>query len=342
MTSLRRYWLQSAVDRPQRVILVAALALAGCRDVVATVPANPPTDLVAALTGPTTVQLNWTSRPANERVSGYLVYRNGQLAGETATSNYTDSGLLEYFTLTYTVSAKTLLGGESSQSTPVTVTTTDGTAPRLIQTVVADGETLSFPRNSVILLVFSEAMDSASINASTLAVRSTLTGEFIPGTVQYFKAQQHAEFRPARQLPDLTSVTITMSAGMRDIAGNGLAAPFSVVLTTFETVPPRVVTVEPANGATGVPLSPTISITFSEPMRESTLSNVYLTSNGLIPTSRSYDSSTNVLSLTPLAPLQGKRLYFIVIPSSVADLNGNRMNPFLLLTFSTGEATPSP
>ncbi len=342
MTSPRHNGLFIQGSRLERLILVSALLLGGCRDVVAIVPANPPTDVVASLAAPTTVKLSWTSRPASERVSAYIVYRNGEKAGETSTGNFTDSTLLEYFVLSYTVSAKTSRGEETAQSAPVTITTKDGSAPRVVQTVVADGETLSIPRNSVILIVFSEAMDSASINGSTLTVTSTSTGASIPGTVQYFKAQQYAEFKPTLRLPDLASVTIALTAGIRDLAGNGLAAPYSVVLTVFETVPPTVVKTDPANGAIGVSLSPTIRITFSEAMRESTLSSVYLSSFGTIPTSRSYDPSTNVLSLIPSAPLQSNKLHFIVIPSSVADLNGNRLNPFVSFTFTTGEASSQP
>jgi len=320
------------------VIVVAVVALTGCRDVIAPVPANPPVDVVASLTGPTTVQLSWTPRPANEFVSSYVVYRNGERAGESTTASYTDSNLLESFTLSYRVAAKTSIGEESAQSVPVSVTTKDGTPPRVVETVIADGATLSFPRNSVVLLVFSEAMDSASINASTLTAKVTSTGESIPGTVSYFKAQQYAEFRPARQLPEQASITLTTSAGMRDLAGNGLAAPYNIVLTTFDSVPPWVVKTDPANGATGVPLVTTVRITFSEPMKESTLSGVSLSG---VQTTRSYDSSSNVLTLVPTSPLQSNRLYFISVGFGIMDLNGNRMNP-VSFTFTTGGPSPSP
>src|SRR6266699_3686155 len=69
-------------------------------------PPSTPTGLVATAAGATTINLTWSASTDNVGVTGYIVKRNGvQVATPTATS-YTDTGLSDATTYSYTVAAR--------------------------------------------------------------------------------------------------------------------------------------------------------------------------------------------------------------------------------------------
>ena len=65
-------------------------------------------------------------------------------------------------------------------------------------------------------------MDPTTINTTTFSLKITTTGANIPGTVTYTAATRVAEFKPTNQLPSSTSITATVTAGVKDISGNAL------------------------------------------------------------------------------------------------------------------------
>jgi len=92
-------------------------------------PPTVPTNLAANATSATTVSLTWTASTDNVGVTGYRIFRNGVAVGTSATASYTDSGLTQLTTYTYTVSAYDAMGNESNPSSSANATTWDGTAP---------------------------------------------------------------------------------------------------------------------------------------------------------------------------------------------------------------------
>ena len=75
------------------------------------------------------IDLAWTASTDNVGVTGYRIYRNGAVIGTTTGTSYSDTGLSEYTTYTYRVAAYDAEGNESSQSSPLSATTVDGTPP---------------------------------------------------------------------------------------------------------------------------------------------------------------------------------------------------------------------
>ena len=62
-------------------------------------------------------------------VTGYRIYRNAAVIGTATGTSFSDTGLSEYTTYTYRVAAYDAEGNESSQSSPLSATTVDGTPP---------------------------------------------------------------------------------------------------------------------------------------------------------------------------------------------------------------------
>lgn len=84
-----------------------------------------PTGLMATPTA-SSVSLKWTASTDDTAVTGYRVYRNGQLLATVATTTYSDTTIEPLTTYTYTVMAVDAAGNASPQSTPATVTTLAG------------------------------------------------------------------------------------------------------------------------------------------------------------------------------------------------------------------------
>ena len=273
------------------------------------------------------------------------MYRNGTRIGETTDTAFTDSGLAENAALTYSVSSMLASGYESSQSEPVSIATRDVTPPTIVQSLPANGAGPLYWETITVSLVFSEAMDSASINENTFKVKVGPTGETPPGTISYFKRDHVAEFSgPFGRMPAGTTIVVT-AAGMKDVSGNVLASPLTFSFTTSENIPPYIVSTTPADNATEVPLDAEIRITFSEAMNLSTLiTRAYDLDSSLpgdfVPTSGSWDAATNTQVLQ--GHYKSKHRYQVIVGPyfPAKDLAGNRLTGPNYFTFTTLDAAP--
>lgn len=84
--------------------------------------------------------------------------------------------------------------------------------------------------NTTVTATFSDLMDAATITAATFF----LSGG-IKGTVTYDSVTRTATFNPASALEKKTTYTATLTTGIRNIGGNGLATNYSWSFTTSET-----------------------------------------------------------------------------------------------------------
>lgn len=113
-----------------------------------------------------------------------------------------------------------------------------------------------------------------------------------------------------------------------------------------DLIPPRVISVDPINGAGGVPISnAVIRVTFSEPILLDTLSpsSLYLSAGGQnvrgkIEPSRDRTS----LAFRPAAPLAYSTTYTLTVTSAVKDLAGNGLSPAFTSIFTTMPAPLPP
>ncbi|HEY9857023.1 MAG TPA: S8 family serine peptidase [Stenomitos sp.] len=81
-----------------------------------------PNGLKALAASATQVQIDWNEATDNTGVTGYKVFRNGQLIGTTTSTSYQDSNLSPGQSYAYTVAAYDAAGNVSAQATPANVT----------------------------------------------------------------------------------------------------------------------------------------------------------------------------------------------------------------------------
>jgi hypothetical protein len=82
-------------------------------------------------------------------------------------------------------------------------------------------------------VTFSEAMDTTTLNGITLT--NVASGTAVAGTVTYDPITNIATFTPSSSLAGNTTYRVTVS-GVRDLAGNAIAAPFTSTFTTRLTL----------------------------------------------------------------------------------------------------------
>lgn len=336
------------VMNARHLYLPAAIALlvgssVACSDILVPAP-TAPTGVTTSLIAPTAVRISWTPNPDAERITQYAVYRGDTRIGETSETGFSDADLPERISFNYSVVAIGSTGYESPRSAPVTVTTQDATPPRVIQNFPANGAGPLPVENILVGLVFSEAMDSASINASTFTLKVAPTGEPIPGAILYRSSAGAAEFRANRAMPPATTIQVTATTAMKDVNGVPMSAPFSFIFTTTENTPPTILSTDPPNGATGVALGTPVKIRFSERMNVNSLGTRVFditpqVGEGLMGgIGSSYDTLTNVQTLSFV--MKSLHTYQVIVGWSfpATDLAGNRLasNNFRFTTLDAG------
>ena len=219
-----------------------------------------------------------------------------------------------------------------------TVAPVDVTPPTVTSTSPlrsATGVSVSSPVSAT----FSEPMQNATITASTFTIAPTTGGAAITGVVTVSGAT--ATFTPGAALTASTQYTATVTSGVRDAAGNALAANYVWTFTTAapaDVTPPTVTSTTPAGGATGVSTNAAITATFSEPMQNATITSTSFTLTrvqGIAPVSGTVSVTGNVARFTPNSSLMNGRVYSAVITTAVKDAAGNALTESFTWTFTT-------
>jgi hypothetical protein len=334
------YWLAALL-----VVFVA-----GCGQEVVTVPsvvstiaANAATNVVintpisatfsiamspASITGSTFT----VTGPGGTAVSGAVTY-----SGLTAT--FTPAASLAYGTIytgTITTGA-TDPGGTPLIANYVWTFTTITPPPAVTATVPAKAAT-NVPVNQVLNATFSEAMNPATISASTFTVTGP-GGTAVSGAVTY--SGSVATFTPAASLANSTVYTATITTGATSLAGTPLAANYVWTFTTI-TPAPAVTAVVPLNGAISVPINQALSATFSEAMSPATISATTFTvagPGGAVVGAVTYAGV--IATFTPNASLANNTLYTATITTGAQDLAGQPLASNYVWTFTTITRAPA-
>ena len=211
----------------------------------------------------------------------------------------------------------------------------DITAPTVIATTPADGA-IGFAVNSAIIATFSEAMTPATVNNAAFTVSNGVTG-----TVTYTGVT--ATFTPASNLAYSTTYTAAIGAGVKDAAGNAMAAAYTWTFTTGtapDTTAPVVSSTSPADAATGVALNSSVNAVFSEVMSAATLTTATFTlKQGATPVSGTITYTGTTAALKPAGNLAAGAVYTATITTGVRDLAGNALAADKIWSFTTGTTT---
>jgi hypothetical protein len=159
----------------------------------------------------------------------------------------------------------------------------------------------------------------------------------VAGTVSYVDGT--ATFTPTDILAPLTTYTVTISTGAKDLAGNALASDMSWSFTTTaapDTTAPVLGATAPADGATGVRLDRAITATFSEAMNPSTINtSTFIVMQGTTPVVGSVSYADGTATFTPADSLAPLTTYTVTIGTGAKDLAGNALTADISWSFTT-------
>ena len=196
---------------------------------------------------------------------------------------------------------------------------------------------------------FSEAMDAATVNGSTVELLEDPSGPQVPATVSYDAASFTATLNP----DDPLSAGVTYRARVRggstdprvkDVAGNALAGDVTWTFTIVK--PPEVVSTTPAPGSTNESIGVAPAARFSEALDPATVdeTTVLLTDADTppnpVPVAVFYDADNFTVTLTPLQLLQRGQTYTVTLKGGpdephITDATGTPLAADFVLSFTT-------
>ena len=204
----------------------------------------------------------------------------------------------------------------------------DTTPPTVTSTSPAAGAT-GVAATSAATATFSEAIDPATVNASTFEMRDA-SGALVSAAVSYNASTRVATLVPGATLAPSTTYSATVKGGasdprVKDSAGNALVVSKVWSFTTVlgDTTPPTVTASSPANGAIGVSATANVTATFSETLDASTINtNTFELrdpSNALVPAAVTFNATTRVATLNPTPTLVLGAVYTATVKGGAAD-----------------------
>jgi hypothetical protein len=215
----------------------------------------------------------------------------------------------------------------------------NGLPPAVTLTNPANAAT-SIPVNRKIAATFSKPMDSTTITTATFTLVGTTN---VTGTVTYNAANNVATFAPMANLIASTTYTATITTGAKDGSGTSLASNFVWTFTTgatTDTTAPTVISTNPANSATAVPLNQKIAATFSKAMDAATITATTFTlKQGTTAVGGTVTYVGTTATFTPTANLTASTAYTATITTGAKDLAGNALASTFVWTFMTGTAS---
>ena len=250
------------------------------------------------------------------------------------------------YTLTITTDLRSSDGMPLHQSFSgsfVTGGATDTVSPT-VTSVPVDGAT-GVPMNTNVVLIFSEPMDPTSLNASTIVV--TNNGVPVSGNITLNGINTITTFDPSSNFLPNSPVNVTVSSRVTDRAGNpivgsgGVGTNFIISFTTAsssDNAGPEVLSITPADGATGIDRNTIVSVTFNEAINPATVdSETFTISVGGVRQSGniSFSGQSTIITFTPDQILPTLSLVTITLLPGINDIAGNGLISTFTSSFTT-------
>lgn len=265
--------------------------------------------------------------------------------GTTATFDPTsDLEVGTDYTATITTGAKDLAGNALTNQYTWTFTTgtaADTVAPTVSATAPLDMAS-AVALNTNLTATFSEALDAATINATSFTLHQG--SSVIAGVVTYTGTA--ATFDPDTDLLANTDYTATITTDARDLADNALANQYVWRFssgTIVDATAPTVTAAIPMDMATGIARSADVSATFSKAMDAATISATTFTlyqGTTAVPSVVTYSGTT--ATLNPASDLAANTDYVATLTTAAKDLAGNALVSDYVWRFTTATAALAP
>ena len=247
--------------------------------------------------------------------------------------------------LIFTVSTSGPGCGESSSAEAGTQNAGTDTSPPSVTSTVPPGGASGVVTNATISATFDDQLNCATLTSTTFTVARASDGAAVPGTVTCASAT--ATFTLSFQLPAVTTFRARLTTGVKDDAGNPLAADHQWDFTTggAETSPPTLASFSPVAGATQIALQPAIRAIFSEPIDCATVRTdpdpsptFYVTHDPTVVIAATLTCSGTTATIAPVAALAPNTAYTVGLSGAIRDLAGNAFAGFGW-SFTTGDGT---
>ncbi|MFH1231008.1 MAG: Ig-like domain-containing protein [Planctomycetota bacterium] len=253
----------------------------------------------------------------------------GAFSWSSNTMTFNPTGYLAFntlYTCTVSIAAEDLAGNNMANQYQWSFTTA---APDIIAATVLS---VSPPNNSNpvpvstdITVTFSEAMNQATAQGA-FSISPAAEGAFSwSSTIEADPplAENTVIFNPTGNLAYNTLYTCTVSTAAEDLAGNNMASQYQWSFTTAapDTTRPTVLSVSP--NSDGVSVSTNISVTFSEPMSQTTVQGAF----SISPTVAGaffWNVNGDTMIFDPTNNLAGT-IYTCTISTAAEDLAGDNM-----------------
>ena len=342
--------------------LISSCSKEGTTDTV--VPTSSPVDLISE-----TLPANLSETvPLNPSIS--VTFKSGAIPAEISSTSITlKNG-------TISVAGTTVITGTKAVFTPTADLNPETTYTATVKTVHKEGSTehesshswnfktgdhknptFSVASNipadhatNVALTVqpvvtFNMDLTNSMQSSMTFTVKQGLT--VVPGTVSF--STRTATFKPTGSLVANTIYTAIITSGVSQDGeaddDKGAMIPFSWTFTTAggtttaDLIAPTVLSVFPANNATGVAVSNKPSVTFSEPMNASTITSASITlKQGTTAIAGIVTFSGTTATFTPSSTLTVKTVYTGTVTTAAKDIAGNAISANFTWSFTTADA----
>jgi methionine-rich copper-binding protein CopC len=274
-------------------------------------------------------------------VTGAVEYIGGTSATFSPTTNLSANTL---YTATITTGVKDINGKGIIKDYTwsfTTSTSTDLTPPTVTVAVPANNVT-GVAVGQAVTITFNEPIDQTSVSALTFGVTQGTTK--VPGTIT--TTATTATFAPTANLLPSTVYAVTVTAGVKDVAGNALGHDYTASFTTAnapDIILPMLNSTDPLFNATNVNRNKIVGITFSKPMNATTINNTTFTlKQGTTPVTGSVAYAGTSATFTPSGNLLAGTVYTATITTGAKDLAGNALAANTVWSFTTGSVTPPP
>ncbi|RTK98393.1 MAG: hypothetical protein EKK57_11745 [Proteobacteria bacterium] len=292
---------------------------------------------------------NTTLTVPNNTCGSTLAAESCQFSVNVAASGLIDSGVIYA-----NVKGSAGTTSYSFMSKSVAATITDSAAPSVTSTTPQNTQ-IGVLASTAIVVNFSEAMKAITLNTTNIMLQKVSDSSVIPLTLQgVTNNNQTVTFtQTSGKLVDFTNYKIVINPSqIQDVNGNALNSAQTestiATFTTGDTTAPSITGVNPTNGATNQSRTPTMNITFSESMNQTTLStsNILLKDgNGTLVSgyTTSYNSATNTVTINLNSNLLSETTYRIILnQTAITDTAGNALGSdgnYVATQFTTGDFT---
>jgi methionine-rich copper-binding protein CopC len=238
----------------------------------------------------------------------------------------------------------------STTSSPLIALGKDQTAPTVVLTIPASGET-NIEINQKIKVTFSEQMNPLKFNKRTFIVLQEGTTTQVLGKIRYSTKNKKLIFRPKQPLIKDVQYTVTIKGdtttgpNVKDTHGNAMENDYVWTFRTgpklnIDSISPTVQLVSPSSGSANIATNRNFGVSFSEAIDPLTINATTFTlkqGTTSIPGTVTYYGT--IATFHPTSNLPANSNFTATITNQVKDLAGNPLASDFVWNFTTGNTT---